>query len=328
MAGEWREVALADVIEIISGGTPKTSIPEYWSGNIPWLSVADFNNGYRWVSTAEKTITERGLEESATNVLKKGDIIISARGTVGVVAQLARPMAFNQSCYGVRGKQGIVETDFVYYTLKHAVTQMQQVAHGGVFNTITRDTFKIIKTQLPTLREQQAIACILGALDDKIELNRQMNKTLEAMARAIFKSWFVDFDPVRAKSEGRDTGLPKHIADLFPDSFVDSDLGEIPRGWRMQAFTDDIDMIGGGTPKTSEPSYWGGDISWFSIVDTPVDGEIFVIKTEKTITQEGVNNSSTRLLPIGTTIISARGTVGNLALVGAPMAMNQVIYNF
>jgi type I restriction enzyme S subunit len=261
MTGERNQIAFNDFIDLISGGTPKTNITEYWGGSIPWLSVVDFNTGYRWVSSAEKAITKRGFDESATNILNRGDIIISARGTVGALAQLAIPMAFNQSCYGIRGKKGIADTNFVYYALRHAVTQMQQVAHGGVFNTITRDTFKIIKTRLPSLNEQKAIACILGALDDKIELNRQMNKTLEEMARAIFKSWFVDFDPVHAKAAVRrehpdlpapQNGAPRQagwsnaqisraalpnlkpeIAELFPDSFEDSELGRIPKGWEV-----------------------------------------------------------------------------------------------
>jgi type I restriction enzyme S subunit len=341
MGGEWKEVAFADVVEIISGGTPKTNVPEYWDGPIPWLSVKDFNTGYRWVSTAEKTITERGLSESSTTILSKGDIIISARGTVGVVAQLDRPMAFNQSCYGIRGKQRTTETNFIYYALRYAVARMQQIAHGAVFNTITRDTFKIIKTNLPPLSEQQAIGCILGALDDKIELNRKMNRTLEEMAQAIFKSWFVDFDPVHAKAAVRREhpgwtneqisraacpNLKPEIAALFPDSFEDSELGEIPKGWKIQSFTDEVEVIGGGTPKTSVPEYWGGEIPWFSVVDTPAPGEVFVVSTQKTITTEGLNSSSARILSVGTTIISARGTVGNLALVGVPMAMNQSCY--
>ncbi len=233
MPGEWKHMPLAEAIDLISGGTPKTSVPGYWDGSIPWLSVSDFNTGYRWVSVAAKSITDRGLSESATAILNQGDIIISARGTVGVVAQLAKPMAFNQSCYGVRGKRGISDTDFIYYTLRHAVSRMKQVAHGGVFDTITRDTFKIVEIDLPPFKEQCAIAHILGSLDDKIELNRRINKTLEAMASAIFKSWFVDFDPVHAKAEGRDHGLPGEIATLFPDSFEESELGEIPKGWEV-----------------------------------------------------------------------------------------------
>ena len=232
MASEWIRVVLADVIELVSGGTPKTNIPEYWNGNIPWLSVADFNAGFRWVSSAEKHITERGLYESAAKLLSERDIIISARGTVGALAQLAKPMAFNQSCYGVRGRRGIADTDFIYYFLRQAVAEMKQVAHGGVFDTITRDTFKLIRLSLPPLPEQRAIAHILGTLDDKIELNRKQNETLEAMARALFKAWFVDFEPVRAKMEGRWQrgqslpGLPAHLYDLFPDRLVESELGE------------------------------------------------------------------------------------------------------
>jgi type I restriction enzyme S subunit len=153
-----------------------------------------------------------------------------------------------------------------------------------------------------------------------------MNETLEAMARAIFKSWFVDFDPVRAKAEGRDPGLPKHIADLFPGRFEGSELGEIPAGWTVRSFAETVDILGGGTPKTSVPEYWGGDIPWYSVVDAPRDADVFVVDTEKKTTPAGVANSSTRILPQGTSIISARGTVGRVALVGAPMAMNQSCY--
>jgi type I restriction enzyme S subunit len=179
---------------------------------------------------------------------------------------------------------------------------------------------------LPPIDEQRAIAHILGMLDDKIELNRRMNETLDAMARALFKSWFMDFDPVRAKAEGRDPGLPKPLADLFPESFDDSELGEIPKGWRVEPFAAKVEIIGGGTPKTSVPEYWDGDIPWFSVVDAPGSADVWVMDTEKKITREGIENSSARILPVGTTIISARGTVGRIALVGVPMAMNQSCY--
>ena len=177
-----------------------------------------------------------------------------------------------------------------------------------------------------SLASQRGIAHILGSLDDKIELNRRMNRTLEAMAQTIFKSWFVDFDPVHAKAAGKDTGLPKEISDLFPDSFEDSELGPIPKGWGVKSLSDLVDLIGGGTPKTKMEEYWGGDIPWFSVTDAPCEGDIFVIDTEKHITKLGVDNSSTKVLRPGTTIISARGTVGKCALVGRSMAMNQSCY--
>ncbi len=146
------------------------------------------------------------------------------------------------------------------------------------------------------------------------------------MAQAIFKSWFIDFDPVHAKAEGRDAGLPAEIADLFPDSFEDSELGEIPKRWEVKSLSSIIELIGGGTPKTKIAEYWNGDIPWFSVVDAPNESDIWVIDTEKHVTQTGVDNSSTRILPARTTIISACGTVGKCALVGRPMAMNQSCY--
>ena len=112
---------------------------------------------------------------------------------------------------------------------------------------------------VPPLPEQRAIAHILGTLDDKIELNRRMNETLEAMARALFKSWFVDFDPVRAKIEGRDSGPPKHLADLLPNRLEASEVGGIPEGWGGGVLDDMVELLSGGTPRTSVPNYWDGN---------------------------------------------------------------------
>ena len=146
------------------------------------------------------------------------------------------------------------------------------------------------------------------------------------MAKALFKSWFVDFDPVRSKAEGRPTGLPAEISDLFPDSFEDSELGEIPSGWECCSFTQLVEVISGGTPKTSIDEYWNGSVNWFSVVDAPSSSDCWVIQTEKSITQQGLNNCSSKLLSTGTTIISARGTVGKVCLAGQYMAMNQSCY--
>jgi len=179
----------------------------------------------------------------------------------------------------------------------------------------------------PPKQIQDEVAGLLGSIDDRITLLRETNTTLEAIAQALFKSWFVDFDPVHAKMQGRaPEGMDQAIAALFPDSFEESELGAVPKGWPTISFRDSINVIGGGTPKTSVPEYWGGDIPWFSVVDAPNASDMFVVDTEKHITEAGLNGSSTKLLPTGTTIISARGTVGRLALTGCPMAMNQSCY--
>ena len=186
---------LSDIMELIGGGTPKTSVHEYWGGNIPWLSVKDFNNDSRYVYATEKTITEEGFNNSSTKMLQHNDSIISARGTVGEMAMIPFPMAFNQSCYGLRAKKEIVDPTFLYYLVKHNVRILKKNTHGSVFDTITRDTFAGIAIDVPEMNTQLNIAGVLSDIDDKIELNNAINKNLEQQAKALFKSWFVAFEP-------------------------------------------------------------------------------------------------------------------------------------
>ncbi|EAX0984317.1 restriction endonuclease subunit S, partial [Salmonella enterica] len=172
---------------------------------------------------------------------------------------------------------------------------------------------------------------------------------LEQISQTLFKSWFVDFDPVidnaldagnpipealQSRAELRQKirnsadfkPLPADIRALFPAEFEETELGWMPKGWITTSFNDLIELIGGGTPKTSVEEFWNGDIPWFSVVDAPSESDVYVLTTEKKITIEGLNNSSAKLLRKGTTIISARGTVGKCAMVAVPMAMNQSCY--
>ncbi len=237
-------------------------------------------------------------------------------------------VAFNQDVKAITTCSGDLSGDYLYYLLKGSEEfLLNSVEFTGIgAGKLETPFLQDLVFPLPTREEQAAITDFMIALDDKIELNRKTNETLEAMAKALFKSWFVDFDPVRAKAEGRPTGLPAEISDLFPDSFEDSELGEIPRGWQSCPFTQLVDVISGGTPKTSVDEYWNGSIPWFSVVDAPSGADCWVIQTEKSITHLGLDNCSSKLLPIGTTIISARGTVGKVCLTGQDMAMNQSCY--
>lgn len=272
MSSEKRKMFLSEVVEIIGGGTPKRNIPDYWNGDIPWLSVVDFNNNHRFVHDSIEKISELGLKNSSTKLLNAGDIVISARGTVGCLGQLTRDMAFNQSCYGLRGKKNTLINDYLYYLLKQKVDELKRITHGAVFDTITRDTFRQIEANIPCIEVQSNIAGILTSIDKKIELNHQINQTLEQMAQAIFKSWFVDFEPVKAKIAALETGgseedalfaamqaisgkdtaaltrmLTEHpdqyaelhtTAELFPSAMQDSELGEIPSGWSVGTLND------------------------------------------------------------------------------------------
>lgn len=194
---QWNRVPLIDYIELIGGGTPKTTVPEYWNGNIPWLSVKDFNNDKRYVYSTEKHISQSGFENSPTKMLHKDDIIISARGTVGEIAMIPFDMAFNQSCYGIRASRGI-DQPFLYYLLKNCISQLKRMTHGSVFDTITRDTFANIEVDIPDAETQKRISSVLADIDNKIEVNDAINDNLYAQAKAIFDNHFINIDAIPA----------------------------------------------------------------------------------------------------------------------------------
>jgi len=263
MKGEKKSYLLSDIINIIGGGTPKRSVPEYWNGDIDWLSVVDFNSSSRFIENSKEKITELGLKKSSTRILDTGQIIISARGTVGCLAQLKKPMAFNQSCYGLDGKSDFVENDYLYYLLTCKIDELQRKTHGAVFDTITRETFKFIEVLLPSIKEQKKISTTLGALDKKIALNTKTNETLEKLAQAIFKSWFVDFDPVKAKEKlkkeggdldsiSKELGMSKEILELFPDEFEESEMDLIPNGWALKPLYETAEYINGSAFKATD----------------------------------------------------------------------------
>lgn len=179
---------LSNIIEIVGGGTPDTNNSSYWNGDIPWLSVADFRNVRRYVYTTEKQITQAGLENSSTKILNVDDLIISARGTVGAVAQLAVPMAFNQSCYGIRGLSGI-DNGFLLYILRNQVEQLKNNAYGSKFDAITTRTFDAIKIPVPPLAEQQRIVAEITVLEQKIKAAQAVMDGAAARKAAIVKKY-------------------------------------------------------------------------------------------------------------------------------------------
>jgi len=236
---------LSDVVTIISGGTPKTSVKEFWDGDIDWLAVADFNSSNRYVSSASKKITELGLNNSNTKMLEKGDLIISARGTVGAIAQLTKPMAFNQSCFGLRGKKNKLETDYLYYWLKNYVDVLLNKSQGSVFNTINLSTFDDIKIELPTIADQCKISNFLTLLDDKIQINNQINQELEAMAKTLYDYWFVQFDfpDQNGKPYKSSGGKMVYNTEL---------KREIPEGWGVEKLGELIELERGVTYAKSD----------------------------------------------------------------------------
>lgn len=212
---------------------------------------------------------------------------------------------------------------FCYYLLRSI--DFNGMNTGSGVPTLNRNHLHPMPVKRPPRNEQESISQFLGALDDRITLLRETNKTLESIAQAIFKSWFVDFDPVRAKMEGRQPeGMDEATAALFPDSFEESELGLIPRGWNVNPIGNVIQTVGGGTPATKNPTYWSPETyHWTSPKDLSGLQAPVLLDTERRISAEGLKKISSGLLPKGTLLMSSRAPIGYLALAQIPLAINQ-----
>ena len=239
----WQWTKLSDVARLETGHTPSRKHPEYWGGDIPWIGIRDAtaNHGQTLSDTNQHT-NELGINNSSARVLPENTVCLSRTASVGYVVVMGRPMATSQDFVNwVCSDQ--LDYRFLKYVLLAEHRSFLRFASGTTHQTIYFPEVKAFHICLPPVTEQKAIAHILGTLDDKIELNRRMNETLEAMARAIFKSWFVDFDPVRAKMDGRQPpGMDADTAALFPDAFEDSEQGQIPKGWEVTSLAESIEV--------------------------------------------------------------------------------------
>ena len=317
MAGE---VQLNDVAEIIMGQSPPGSTYNESGVGLPFFQgVRDFN--YRHPSI-------RVFCSEPTRIALPGDILFSVRAPIGRVNIAEVECSIGRGLSIIRARSH-ADRKFIEFALRNMEQQWQVIEGGGsVFGNATRRDLATLSLPWPgNPLEREAIGYLLGALDDKIELNRKMNQTLEEMARAIFKSWFVDFDPVRAKAAGqKPSGLKPEIAALFPDSFEPSELGEIPKGWRIGPIGQMVQVLGGGTPSTKEPAYWEGGIHPFC---TPKDMSSLaapvLLATERHLTDEGLAKVSSGQLPVGTVLLSSRAPIGYLATAETPLSVKQGI---
>jgi type I restriction enzyme, S subunit len=319
------------VLDKIQDGNHGESHPvalDYLPVGIPFLMSGNIRNG-RVNMSESKFLAPEHARSLRVGHARRGDVLLTHKGN-----DLGRTAILREADWAVLTPQ------ITYYRIKNLDALLPDFLKC-VFESVTfqhqfkRDSeqstrpFVSISNQqnlylpIPPIGEQRAIAHILGTLDAKIELNRQMNETLEAIARAIFKSWFVDFDPVRAKAEGRDPGLPKHIADVFPDRFEESDLGEIPAGWEVWRVADVGNVICGKTPSTMVAEYYGDDIPFITIPD--MHGKIFATNVERKLSLTGADSQKNKMLPGGAICVSCIATPGLVVITSERSQTNQQI---
>lgn len=331
LPANWESPRLDEVADVIDS-LHKT--PKYSTDGFRMVRVTDVRGGFLDLSNAFFVAEEVFKEFSKRHKPQQGDIVFSRVGSYGNASYVKadEPFCLGQNTAVIIPK---INSRFLHQCLESKVVkrQIEESAVGSTQKTISLKSINALRIPLPPETERDAIASILGALDDKIELNRRMNATLESLARAIFKSWFVDFDPVKinagqmpASSAIPTTHDPK-VLDLFPSTFQDSELGPIPAGWEVGPVLEQADLLSGGTPKTKVDEYWHGGIPWASAKDVSQCGEAFLIQTEKTISALGLEKSSTKMIDKYSTVVVSRGaTTGRLTMFGDDIAMNQTCY--
>ena len=322
------------------------------------MRATDLNNGF--VYKTSQTLTEKGfLSAKKSAVLFEPDsLAISKSGTIGRIGILKDYMCGNRAVINIKVNENICNPLFIFYTLLNSKEQIETLAEGSVQKNLYVSALSKVKLLLPDINKQKEIGYILNALDQKIEINTQINQTLEQISQALFKSWFVDFDPVRAKVQALSDGLsleqaelaamqaisgktpeeltalsqtqPDRYAELaetakaFPCEMVEVDGVEVPKGWNISTIGQEVETVGGATPSTKEEKFWNnGEIAWTTPKDLSSATSPVLLKTERKITESGLKKISSGLLPIGTVLLSSRAPVGYLSLAQIPVAINQ-----
>ena len=302
----------------------------------PFIEMADLPEGERDVSGIGNRVFNGGGSK-----FKNGDTLFARITPCLENGKTAKVSGLPDNAIGhgstefivMAAKDPSVDEDFVYYVARHP--EFRAYAKGRMEGTSGRQRVSwqaISDYEIPDFSslERRGIGSVLSSMDNLISNNRRVNQALEAMARAVFKAWFVDFEPVRAKMEGRWKrgeslpGLPAHLYDLFPDRLVESELGEIPEGWRHSTIGEEVTVCGGSTPSTKEPEFWeGGQHCWATPKDLSALKFPVLLDTDRKITDAGLAKISSGLLPVGTVLLSSRAPIGYLAIAEVPTAINQ-----
>ncbi|RJG05993.1 restriction endonuclease subunit S [Noviherbaspirillum cavernae] len=299
----------------------------------PYIAIPQLKDGHISLEGVRRISQEHYQEWTRKLKPQANDVIVVRRCNSGLSAVVPPNFdcAIGQNLIILRSDSKKVAPEFLRWLVR-GPEWWEQVGKfinvGAVFDSLRCRDIPNFELSIPPIESQREISLLLGALDDRIALLRDTNATLEAIVQTLFKSWFVDFDPVRAKQEGRaPEGMDEETAALFPDEFELSTRGSIPRGWRVGPILDGARLLSGGTPKTDRSEYWEGEIPWASAKDVSQSADSILIETERTITKRGLEESSTKMIPAFASVVVARGaTTGRMVLFGESMAMNQTCY--
>ena len=313
---EWKHYKMDDVIDEISMGPFGSDVKKefYVNKGIPILNGSNLQ-GFKLQENSFGYLTEEKADSLNKCNAHRGDIIVTHRGTLGQIVYVPSDSKYDryvisQSQFRFRCKPDLVDVQYLVYYFHTREGQYKILANASQVGVpaLARatSTFRLIDIKLPSLADQRRIASILSSLDRKIELNNKINADLEEMAQAIFKNWFVDFEPFK---DGK---------------FVDSELGMIPEGWKVGRLVEIADVVGGSTPSKAKPEYYTQNgIAWLTPKDLSNHPAVYSSRGEIDITEEGYNSTSTKLMPKGTVLFTSRAPIGYISITQNDICTNQ-----
>ncbi len=300
----WRTTTLAGIADIVSGATPKTTVPEYWDGDIPWATPKDLSElDAQTISATPRTLSDAGLQSSAATLLPANSVLLSSRAPIGYVAINTVPMATNQGFKSLVPDPAAVDSKFLYWWLRRKRPLLESLGNGATFKEISKKVTERVEIDLPPLDEQRRIAALLDAADALRAKRRQALAKLDSLRRSLFVEMF--------GGGGRPPVVAKDVE------------SEHPRGWRWTPILEVARMGTGHTPDRNVPSYWDGDISWVNLNEIRSLDGTWCSETELKVTQAGVSNSSAVVHPRGTVCFSRTASIGFVTVMAEPMTTSQ-----
>ena len=316
---ELKKYKLKDIATVWNGATPSSNHPEFFLGEISWLTPKDLSDQKnKYIFRGERNITQNAYDSCSTHMLPEGTILMSSRAPIGLLAIAGKQVCTNQGFKNIVVNHNICYNEYLYYYLTYHLPRIIALGSGTTFTEVSKQAIEQFDVELPDIHTQHCTANLLKAIDDKIALNREINRNLEAMARQLYDYWFVQFDFPDANGNPYKSSGGKMV-------WNEKLKREIPEGWEVDNILSICDIKVGGTPSKYVTSYWEkGTIPFFAPTD--VSDNVYQLDTIDHITHDGLDNCASSLFQIGDVILTARGSIGKMVIVGKPMAMNQSCY--